>query len=102
MKSRKEKGIIGGLSSSVDSRTDSSDSPLLFILSYILSTRIEVQPVPVLSGCVISKGVVFENMAQFWSIHDVCKGSNHSEICCRAFSTLAIFPPAKSCTLYMA
>lgn len=94
MISRKEKSIIGGLSSPVDSRTDSLDTLLLFILSYILSTRTEVQPVPVLSGCVISKGVVFKNMAQFWSIHDICKGSNHSEIRCRAFSTLAIFPPA--------
>lgn len=94
MKSRKEKDIIGGLSSPADSRTDSFDTPLLFILSYILSTCTEVQPMPVLSGCVISKGVVFKNMAHFWSIHVVCKGPNHSEICCRAFTTLAIFPPA--------
>lgn len=94
MKSRKEKDIIGGLSSPVDSRTDSFDTPLLFIPSYILNTCTEVQPAPVLSGCVISKAAVLKNMAQFWSIPVVCKGPNNSEICCRAFSTLAIFPPA--------
>lgn len=94
MKSRKEKGIIGGLSSAVDSRTDSFDTALLFILSYILSTRTEVQPVPVLSSCVISKGAVLKNVAQFWSIHVVCEGPNYSEICYRDLSTLAVFPPA--------
>lgn len=66
MKSRKEKDITGGLSCPVDSRTDSFDTPLLFILSYILSTCTEVRPVPVLSGCGISKGAVFKNTAQFW------------------------------------
>lgn len=82
MKSRKEKDIIVGQSSPADSRTDSFDTALLFLLllCYILSTRPEVQPVPVLSSCVISKGAVFKNMVQFWSIHVVCEGPNYSKI----------------------